>query len=73
MAYGKSIPSLTFPVRHFAAIGAVAVILSLGFEPFIQNLVGYLSKTDVDLTQQALVSNASEYNTVGHLQGASCK
>lgn len=27
--------------RHFATIGAVAIILALGFDPFIQNLIHY--------------------------------
>ncbi|KAJ5381158.1 uncharacterized protein N7496_003586 [Penicillium cataractarum] len=51
--------------RHFAVPGSLAVILALAFDPFTQNLIHYYPKLVADSSQIALVSNGSEYSTVG--------
>ncbi|KAF2430013.1 hypothetical protein EJ08DRAFT_716244 [Tothia fuscella] len=58
---------------HVGYLQLLAVILGLGFKPFIQNLIRYYPKTVVDSLQPAYVANASQCNTVGHLLGASSK
>jgi hypothetical protein len=42
-------------IRHFATVGAIAIILALGFDPFIQNLVHY---------DTVYADDASQYNLV---------
>lgn len=44
--------------RHFAAIGAIAIILGLGFDPFIQNLVSYETVYDVAHSQTSYLAKA---------------
>ncbi|KAF2092691.1 hypothetical protein NA57DRAFT_49700 [Rhizodiscina lignyota] len=51
--------------RHIAAVGALAVILSLGFDPFIQNLVTYGTQPYNNGTQIAYVTNATTYTIPG--------
>jgi hypothetical protein len=47
--------------RHFAAIGAVAVILALGFDPFIQNLVNYKTVYENDPASTSYLAKADGY------------
>jgi hypothetical protein len=42
--------------RHFATVGAIAVILALGFDPFIQNLVHYDTVYADDASSNQIVS-----------------
>ena len=51
--------------RHFAVLSCSAVILALGFDPFVQNLVHYQQKMVVDSSKTALVANASTYSAYG--------
>ncbi|PYI34510.1 hypothetical protein BP00DRAFT_493021 [Aspergillus indologenus CBS 114.80] len=51
--------------RHFASVGALAMILALGFEFFSQNLVQTVSKTIDDPSRTARIGNISVYNTIG--------
>ena len=57
--------------RHFAAVGAIAGILALGFDPFIQNLVQFSTKYGVDVKQshqdpaQSDISFSTEWNFAG--------
>ncbi|KAF2013685.1 hypothetical protein BU24DRAFT_424693 [Aaosphaeria arxii CBS 175.79] len=54
---------------HLSTLGCLAVILALGFDPFVQNLVRYYPKSVPDATQQARVANASLFDSVGTLVG----
>lgn len=38
-------------------------MLSIAFDPFVQNLVGYYTKNKVEPSQNTLVSNNSVYDT----------
>ncbi|KAJ5443456.1 uncharacterized protein N7458_007328 [Penicillium daleae] len=51
--------------RHFAVWSCLAVILALGFDPFVQNLVHYQQKMVVDSSKTALVANSSTYSAYG--------
>ena len=51
--------------RHLASIGCIAVILSFAFEPFVQNLVHYVSVSVEDSFHIAHLANTSIYKTVG--------
>ncbi|KAF2137261.1 uncharacterized protein K452DRAFT_236197 [Aplosporella prunicola CBS 121167] len=55
--------------RHFAVLGAVATVLGLAFDPFIQNLVHYYDGQIQDTSQIALLTNCTTYNTRGPLMG----
>ncbi|KAJ9299788.1 hypothetical protein DTO271G3_2672 [Paecilomyces variotii] len=56
--------------RSLAILGSLATILSLGFDPFVQNLVHYVPRTIDDPSQISLVAGTARYNTVGPLMGA---
>lgn len=43
------------------------MILSLAFDPFVQNLVHYNPQDDYDPTQIAYVTNVTTYNAIGPL------
>lgn len=48
---------------NFAIIGCIAMILSLGFDPFIQNLITYpLRQVEVTTAGTAHVTNATNYS-----------
>ncbi|OJD37738.1 p-loop containing nucleoside triphosphate hydrolase [Diplodia corticola] len=51
--------------RHFAVFGSAAIILSLGFDSFIQNLIHYYAKAVPDSHQVARLANASIYGSLG--------
>ncbi|KAJ5378467.1 hypothetical protein N7509_011586 [Penicillium cosmopolitanum] len=51
--------------RHFAVWSCLAVILALGYDPFVQNLVHYQQKMVVDSSKTAFVANSSIYNAYG--------
>ncbi|KAJ5181207.1 hypothetical protein N7491_000762 [Penicillium cf. griseofulvum] len=51
--------------RHFAALGGVAVILAIAFDPFVQNLIHYYPKLIVDPIGTAVVSSNSVYDALG--------
>lgn len=51
--------------RHFAALGSLAVILAIAFDPFIQNLIHYYPKLIADSSGTAIVSSNSQYDAVG--------
>jgi hypothetical protein len=55
--------------RHFAVIGGLAVILALGFDPFIQNLIHYYPNSVSDPTQPSYLANTSIYAATGPLIG----
>ncbi|OJJ42091.1 hypothetical protein ASPZODRAFT_105830 [Penicilliopsis zonata CBS 506.65] len=55
--------------RHFAVVGSLAIVLAVGFDPFVQNLVHYVPRSVVDASQSCLLGNTSMYNTVGPLMG----
>ncbi|KAF7190708.1 hypothetical protein HII31_07867 [Pseudocercospora fuligena] len=59
------------PGRHLAALAAIATLLALGFDPFIQNFIQYSPQSAVNATAPAFVSNASEYASVGIPMSAS--
>ncbi|GIK02028.1 hypothetical protein Aspvir_006071 [Aspergillus viridinutans] len=63
--YGSAELIWTLRCRHFAIWGGLAVILALGFDPFTQNLIHYYPNMVEDASQQALLANASSYDTVG--------
>jgi hypothetical protein len=50
-------------------VGAIAVVLGVGFHPFVQNLVHYSSDLVVDASQVSRLANATSYDTLGPLQG----
>jgi Protein of unknown function (DUF3176). len=47
--------------RHFAALGSLAVILAIAFDPFIQNLIHYYPKLIADSSGTAIVSSNPQY------------
>ncbi|CAG8045847.1 unnamed protein product [Penicillium olsonii] len=51
--------------KHFAALGSLAVILGLAFDPFIQNLIHYYPKLIIDPSGTADVSSNSIYSAMG--------
>ncbi|KAI2767180.1 hypothetical protein DTO012A8_7597 [Penicillium roqueforti] len=55
--------------RHLAAIGSLAMIFSIGFDPFVQNLVHYVPHYREDPSQVSLLASTRGYNTVGPLLG----
>ncbi|OQE44784.1 hypothetical protein PENCOP_c002G08526 [Penicillium coprophilum] len=55
-------------MRHFAVLGAMAVLLAVGFEPFVQNLVQYSPDHVVDASKISRLANTTDYNGVGPLQ-----
>jgi hypothetical protein len=54
-------------------VGSLAIVLAVGFDPFLQNLVHYVSRNVVDASQPCLLGNTTMYNTVGPLIGADGK
>lgn len=63
---------LTSDRSHLAVLGAMGMILSLGFEPFVQNLVAYRPEYLSDPSRLAYIANASIYNTTGPYVGGKC-
>ncbi|KAL4742967.1 hypothetical protein BDV11DRAFT_216176 [Aspergillus similis] len=57
-------------MRHFAVVGAIAVVLAVGFDPFVQNLVHYSSDLVVDTSRVSRLANATYYDTLGPLQAS---
>lgn len=55
---------------HFAVVGAIAVVLAVGFDPFVQNLVHYSSDLVVDASRVSRLANATYYDTFGPLQAS---
>lgn len=51
--------------RHFATLGAFAMVLSLGFDPFSQNLIHTFVKPVGHSSETALLANVSTYETTG--------
>lgn len=51
--------------RHFAALGSLAVILAIAFDPFTQNLIHYYPKLIADSSGTAIVSSNPQYDTIG--------
>ncbi|KAJ5602505.1 hypothetical protein N7537_005461 [Penicillium hordei] len=51
--------------RHFAALGSLAVILAIAFDPFIQNLIHYYPKLIADSSGTAIVSSNPQYDALG--------
>ncbi|KAL4874723.1 hypothetical protein BJY04DRAFT_233338 [Aspergillus karnatakaensis] len=56
--------------RHLAAFGSLAVILSLAFDPFIQNLLHYVPDTIESPSQSAFLQSTSRYDVAGPVIGA---
>ncbi|OOF98233.1 hypothetical protein ASPCADRAFT_404019 [Aspergillus carbonarius ITEM 5010] len=52
-------------VRHFAAFDGLAVLLALGFDPFIQNLVHYYPTDVEDASQVAFLAKNSHFYSRG--------
>ncbi|OJJ29893.1 hypothetical protein ASPWEDRAFT_121856 [Aspergillus wentii DTO 134E9] len=63
--YGSAELIWTLRCQHFAVWGSLAVIMSLAFDPFAQNLVHYYPNSVEDTSQSALISNTTFYGTVG--------
>ncbi|CAG8935249.1 unnamed protein product [Penicillium salamii] len=57
----------TLRAKHFAALGSLAVILALAFDPFIQNLIHYYPKLIIDPSGTANVTSNSLYSSMGPL------
>ncbi|RDW86098.1 DUF3176 domain-containing protein [Aspergillus mulundensis] len=55
----------TLQGRHFAALGSLAVVLALAFDPFAQNLVHYYEGTVRDTSNTATISSSSYYGSHG--------
>ncbi|OJZ83718.1 hypothetical protein ASPFODRAFT_35189 [Aspergillus luchuensis CBS 106.47] len=55
-------------VQHFAGVGALAMVLALGFDPFSQLLIHTYDKLVVDPSGTALIGNATVYDTIGQLE-----
>ncbi|KAJ5479208.1 hypothetical protein N7530_004717 [Penicillium desertorum] len=55
-------------MRHFAVLGAIAVLLAVGFEPFVQNLVHYSPDLIVDASQISRLANTTDYSSLGPLR-----
>ncbi|CAK1364215.1 unnamed protein product [Cercospora beticola] len=51
--------------RHFAVLAALATILAVGFDPFIQNLVHYTPGPTENITVPAYVTYSADYSTNG--------
>ncbi|KAK6814647.1 hypothetical protein RU639_009324 [Aspergillus parasiticus] len=66
--YGSLELVLALRMRHFAVVGAIAVVLAVGFDPFVQNLVHYSSDLVVDTSRVSRLANATYYDTLGPLQ-----
>ncbi|PYH81004.1 hypothetical protein BO82DRAFT_384006 [Aspergillus uvarum CBS 121591] len=56
--------------RHFAVLGSLTVILAIGFDPFIQNLLHYVSSTIESPSQISFLGATSLYNVVGPIIAA---
>lgn len=50
-------------------LGSLAMVLAIGFDPFIQNLVHYVPGSIESPSESALLASTSLYNTVGPLAG----
>ncbi|PYH94643.1 hypothetical protein BO71DRAFT_398793 [Aspergillus ellipticus CBS 707.79] len=55
----------TLRVRHFAILGALAMVLALAFDPFSQNLIHTFPKMVVDPSETAQIGNVTVYETYG--------
>lgn len=55
-------------VQHFAGVGALAMVLALGFDPFSQLLIHTYDQLVVDPSGTALIGNATVYDTIGQLE-----
>ncbi|KAF7533252.1 hypothetical protein G7054_g7213 [Neopestalotiopsis clavispora] len=51
--------------KHFATFGCLALMASLGFDPFIQNLIHYYSGQVEAIALTALTGNSTSYNVLG--------
>ncbi|KAJ5197487.1 hypothetical protein N7449_007966 [Penicillium cf. viridicatum] len=51
--------------RHFAALGSLAVILAIAFDPFNPNLIHYYPKLVADSSGTAIVSSNPQYGAQG--------
>ncbi|KAL4915650.1 hypothetical protein BDW62DRAFT_219218 [Aspergillus aurantiobrunneus] len=69
--YGSAELLWALRMRHFAVLGAIAVLLAVGFEPFVQNLVHYSPGLVLDASQVSRLANATDYSSVGPLESAS--
>ncbi|KAJ5951516.1 uncharacterized protein N7479_009929 [Penicillium vulpinum] len=69
--YGSAELVWALGMRHFAVLGAIAVLLAVGFDPFIQNLVHYSPDLIVDASQVSRLANATNYSGLGPLGTAS--
>ncbi|OTB06455.1 hypothetical protein M426DRAFT_20909 [Hypoxylon sp. CI-4A] len=54
---------------HWATLGAIATIILLGFEPFLQAVVSFSGQTDVGLESSAIQLGRSEALDVGSYSG----
>ncbi|PYH95611.1 hypothetical protein BO71DRAFT_408397 [Aspergillus ellipticus CBS 707.79] len=63
--YGSALLIWMLKGRHFAIWGSLAMILALGYDPCVQNLVHYYSQLTEDAHQQAFVANSSTYTAYG--------
>ncbi|KAE8143438.1 hypothetical protein BDV38DRAFT_277459 [Aspergillus pseudotamarii] len=55
--------------RDTALLGSLAMVLAIGFDPFIQNLVHYVPGSIDSPSEISLLGSTSLYNTVGPLSG----
>ncbi|KXG51262.1 uncharacterized protein PGRI_095230 [Penicillium griseofulvum] len=63
--YGSAELLWALRMRHFAVLGAIAVLLTVGYEPFIQNLVHYAPDHIIDASQISRLANTTEYSSLG--------
>ncbi|RAH42521.1 DUF3176 domain-containing protein [Aspergillus brunneoviolaceus CBS 621.78] len=56
--------------RHFAVLGSLTAILAIGFDPFVQNLLHYVSSAIESPSQVSLLGATSLYNVAGPIIGA---
>ncbi|KAJ5394216.1 uncharacterized protein N7487_011857 [Penicillium crustosum] len=68
--YGSAELLWALRMRHFAVLGAIAMLLAVGFDPFIQNLVNYSPDLVVDASRISRLANTTDYSGLGPLQAA---
>ena len=53
------------PFRHLASLGAVAIILRIGVDPFIQNVIQFRIDAILDETQTSYAARTTIYRNNG--------
>ncbi|KAL3480649.1 hypothetical protein BJX99DRAFT_254322 [Aspergillus californicus] len=66
--YGSAELLLVLRMRHFAVLGAIAVLLAVGFKTFVQNLVHYSPDLVVDASRSCRLANTTNYDKLGLME-----